>query len=379
MTRSSWAMLVLVGCGQVVGDTETSVGGDVTFVVADVPDEAAAPGTLEVVLPALVAGETVNIGVRGAYPGETIALGRGSGLGAGPCGAIIGGQCLGIVGPAKRLPDIVTNGSGAGFLSVTVPDRVGRSGCFQAVAIRGGADAELSDPVCGTIVETAPVASVLLTDSGTDTIYRLGLDGSVLNSWASPVSGLQGVALDRRERDGFWVAGTGALGTFYKVDFSGAVVDTMVGQTTVRDIRGLDYVMDDGGDLIAAMGVNVNSIDVLWGFREDTGQRWIESGHYDGGFLNGLWGVHVIAMPLGFDRWVTRQTTDTLDQFVNETHTAVLSIAPTEARGMAELPDGSFLVVDQATARVVHLAADGSTLGAFATPGNRPSGISYLD
>ncbi len=378
------ALLVLSSCAATTDDPDAYVGRDHTaFVAAPVPLEAAAPGTLVLSIPpTVIAGSSLGIEVDGAFPYETIALGRGAGQGPGPCGAIIGGQCLDLLLPAKRLSDIPTDDTGYGELWVTVPDQPGTSGCFQAVAIRNHVDAELSPVVCTTIItDSGDPTPLLLTDSSTDMIYLMGTDGTVSDSFASPVSGVQGVAHDRGDGAGFWVMGSSDLTNAYKLDWSGALVSTVPLGTTPREIRGLDYWVDDyGEDLIVVTGVNVNSIDVVWGFLETSGTRWIESGFYSGGFMSGLWGVHVTAMPSDFDRWTSWYSSDTLELWLGSSvQDTVTPISIGEPRGMTMASDGTFYVVDAANALVVHLDAGGAALDSFATPASQPAGLSYME
>jgi hypothetical protein len=109
----------------------------------------------------LVADGTAHFQITGAPPFTSIELraGPGGGLGAGPCPAVMGGRCLGILPPVQRLAfSPVTDAAGDASFDVHVPSR--RAGQYVALqaAVRTPTPL-LSNPVArpigpaGTVVQ----------------------------------------------------------------------------------------------------------------------------------------------------------------------------------------------------------------------------------
>jgi len=106
-------------------------------------------------------GEPLTLSTSGAPPFEAVTFVRGSRVGTGPCPGILGGLCLGIVGPSV-LGEVYADAAGVAELTLTVPTSVplGAEAAFQAVVIRGlgGADTQSSVPL--VLTAEAPAVPV---------------------------------------------------------------------------------------------------------------------------------------------------------------------------------------------------------------------------
>ena len=88
----------------------------------------------------IVAGDTTTFTVTGAGANETIHIARtAAGLGAGPCFGTAGTFCLDIAGPVALQGSLVTDDTGSGSLTQTIPEvaPIGSDLWFQAVLPRG--------------------------------------------------------------------------------------------------------------------------------------------------------------------------------------------------------------------------------------------------
>jgi hypothetical protein len=263
-------------------------------------------------------------------------------------------------------------------------DSDGDGVCDSVDECPGGDDSiDLDDNGVPDDCDSGP--GVLLLSDGNGTIYELDETGGVLAQWASPIAGLRGVTWDRAAGDGFWIVGSGALGSLTKLDWTGATVTTLVMNGlpgSPNDPRGLDYHVDPAGeDRLVLIGVEINGIDSLWNFGVGTGTRLLGSTHYSDGFLSGFWGVHQIGQNLDSDwaRWTswpdgTLQHWDGSQSFVSSVSTGMSSL-----RGLSVARGGDFWLVDAANNRVVHLSSTGTLLSEFPTPGSDPLGLSYWE
>lgn len=113
------------------------------------------PSTLPLPAPAglhldagnFVAGDWVTLQLSGASPGEEIRLlFSRSGLGDGPCHAILGGSCVGILGPVQRMTfSAVAGADGSAAMRILVPAAAGgRYLSVQGYVVGTG---ELTNPV----------------------------------------------------------------------------------------------------------------------------------------------------------------------------------------------------------------------------------------
>jgi hypothetical protein len=125
----------------------------------DAADGQAPPpsvGGITLTVPPLYIGESVDVTVDNAYPGESVyLLASPNGLGAGPCLAFLGGACLGVANPVKLLATTNADSAGVGTFSFVVPGPPGTSYGVQAVVIHGlnGEDTVLSFAQDVTMVE----------------------------------------------------------------------------------------------------------------------------------------------------------------------------------------------------------------------------------
>jgi hypothetical protein len=154
--------------------------------------------------------------------------------------------------------------------------------------------------------------------------------------------------------------------------------------TPLNEVRGLDYYVDaSGADLLALVGLNVNSIDVFNTWRVSDGSMQLSSGQYlNGSFQSGFWGVRALGPPGmmddHFDRWMSTNI-GTLDRWLGSSNsrTTTLMTAFGPLRGLDVARDGTFWLV--AGAKIIHATAQGASLGSFATPSGDAMGLSLLE
>ncbi|MCA9489691.1 MAG: hypothetical protein KC621_07195 [Myxococcales bacterium] len=85
----------------------------------------------------LLAGSPTNLAAAGAQPGETVWFLGSLSSGAGPCPALLGGQCLDLVQP-QLLGSAVADASGGAVLNVGVPAGISGRTVYVQAAIRRG-------------------------------------------------------------------------------------------------------------------------------------------------------------------------------------------------------------------------------------------------
>jgi hypothetical protein len=117
----------------------------------------AAPGDLTVSVDRALLGSVMSVAVGSAVPYEPVnVLMSMSGAGDGPCYAMLGGGCLSMVGPIRRIGGGYASDTGTYSFDIAVPFLPRFAGvevCVQAVAMRGagGADSTISDVACTTL------------------------------------------------------------------------------------------------------------------------------------------------------------------------------------------------------------------------------------
>jgi hypothetical protein len=239
------------------------------------------------------------------------------------------------------------------------------------------ANQQCSQGQCVPIVQ----AHLLLTDHAENRIFKLSLSGQVLAAFNSPVSGVQGVAHDRREKGKFWVTSTSQVMTFYQLDLqNGSLLKTLPNSgwgIKNNDIRGFTYFLasNAGDDLLIANSLNVNTIDVTNGNFKASGAGNFQTSFHKGDFLSGYWGVAQKGEYM--ERWATNHKTDTLEHWNSSTFISSFNLPLSEPRGVDLDPSGNFWVVDAATKKIYKLANGGQVLDSWAAPGTDPRDISY--
>ncbi|MCB9689505.1 MAG: hypothetical protein H6738_22350 [Alphaproteobacteria bacterium] len=86
----------------------------------------------------LLAGFPTNLAAAGAQPGETVWFLGSLATGAGPCPALLGGQCLDLLQP-QVLGSAVADANGSAVLQVLVPAGISGQTAYVQAAIRRGA------------------------------------------------------------------------------------------------------------------------------------------------------------------------------------------------------------------------------------------------
>jgi hypothetical protein len=165
-------LLAALGC------TSTGVDGSRGLDGWSDPDASGSPpDALTVLLPALVAGETVSIAVTGASEGDILHLaGSVSGAGEGPDVARLGGLSVQLDDP-RLLGSQDGDADGGARFRLTLPVALdGADLCFQTFAERGeaGADSVASPVVCGGVSD----GSFVVVDTGASDCW--GADGEEL-------------------------------------------------------------------------------------------------------------------------------------------------------------------------------------------------------
>jgi hypothetical protein len=243
------------------------------------------------------------------------------------------------------------------------------------------ADAALTD---GAAVPPLP-GDLLLTDKADNGIYLIDGTGNVRTFWPSPIAGISGVTVDRRTNDRFWIAGSGnSAPTFFALDWSGAVVETMqfeaLFSVTKEGLKSLDLAMPS--ETLVTLFRNYNDVDSVDGVIFPTGARpWATGLNLEIGF----WGVHVETLGADvqntLDIWVTRDT-PALQRWgwAGNAPTASIALpAGSEPRGVTRIPAGDFFIVDAAQDRILRLTPAGTIITTIATPGSEPADISYFE
>lgn len=231
-------------------------------------------------------------------------------------------------------------------------------------------------------------AHLLLTDTSSNTIFRVSLTGSVLQQWPSPVARVYGVAHDRRTPDGFWIAGypivgnVGANRPFRRLSFAGVVTaDLAYASFSTDGFHGTDFALGPtpADDVLVFAMNNRNNVDTISGALTRDGARWFEGGRLDP--ATRWYGVHVeryaCADGNSLVYWTTRASALVLREWPVAAELRTYPLPTTTPRGVARTPYGDFYVVDGGQRRVLHLDASGVLLGSFATPGPNPGDVSY--
>ena len=246
--------------------------------------------------------------------------------------------------------------------------------------ICNGGDDNVDTDFNGIPDDCEATGGILLTDSASNTIYLLDETGFVVNQYSSPVSNPRGITFDR-SGDGFWVSSGDWMDGLYHVDWAGNTTILTFGSSfpsTPYDLYGLDHHYDPAGgiDNLVPIGINVNSITVVWAVDIATGNRQIESSHYQGGFQNDFWGIHVTGVGSSdIIRW-SSWTAGRLEWWASSVvQTQVIHLPFSSVKGMTLTPDGDFWVVGGTT--IYKLDANGNVVDSFAAPGSSPAGISY--
>lgn len=126
----------------------------------------------------IVENEATTISFTDAGARRTVWVAVGTmGLGAGPCPAALGGDCLDVVSPSTFR--LTSDAAGEADLTVTLPPSgVGYEYCLQAVSISRGV-ASISEPVCTVGAVSGTEASY----GGHDYLFT-GLTGSIASAGA---------------------------------------------------------------------------------------------------------------------------------------------------------------------------------------------------
>jgi len=227
--------------------------------------------------------------------------------------------------------------------------------------------------------------NLLVSDPGTDQIFRLDTLGEILDAFASPVSQVKGVTHDLRTPLSCWVVGSGDIDTFYKLDLlTGEVLASIPNQISgdlmPGEVRGLSYALRESPewDVLFEATINSNKIHGVYGNYVETGFGVFKTSYWLDGFQEGYWGVDAVG-DSGSERWATNYETNTIEHWIGSSFQSSLSCPIDEPRGLAMGPAGSFWVIDRATQMVVRLNSAGQVLGSFPAPGSDPHGISYYE
>lgn len=109
----------------------------------------------------LVPDSFVTFTVSGAAPGDLVRFVYStSGIGNGPCLAVIGGLCLDVLGPLHQFGSATANGLGTASLEVFVPAGAPQIFLFTQAVIDRGASSVKTNTI------TAPVLAGALDDDG---------------------------------------------------------------------------------------------------------------------------------------------------------------------------------------------------------------------
>lgn len=130
-----FSVVVIAACGV---EPDVSPDAELPFPEWDgIPvTQAPPPGSFSIDTPELVAGTTVELAVFGAGTFDRVRIAAGSnGIAGGPCPAVLGGLCLDVASPVRRMGSVWTDVNGDGTLLFDVPDRPGLELCFQPVTI----------------------------------------------------------------------------------------------------------------------------------------------------------------------------------------------------------------------------------------------------
>ena len=231
------------------------------------------------------------------------------------------------------------------------------------------------DPDCGE----------LLLSDGNGSIYLLNLSGEILEIYESPVTDPRGVSVDRRDRDGFWVVGTGDLQTYYKLGWDGNLVRAQANESwwvvTQQELRGLDYVLGatTEDDILALVHINSQSKYVVTAVYADDGAAYMQSS-VNPNFQSGFWGLRITGFVgeyvMGWITWPERAELE-LREFPDPFQMA-MEIPIGDAHGLAMSDFDVFYVVDAKSEEIVALSSTGEKLSSWPTPAQDPQGLSFV-
>lgn len=367
-------LLLLLACGPAAPEgtlSDPALGG-VTWLVGEDP----LPPPMALSVTAMTPGQTAIFSASGANPGVRVYFlyGRNAGI---TCPPALAGACLGITSPVV-LGSAIAGAGGVATLSVPVPATVpiGTIAWFQAGTLPNPTSV-LSDVVRRVAGGGGP-SGFLVADTATNRIYQLDPSGAVTQSWASPVANVRGVAWDHRAQDGFWVTGLGDIQTAYKLDLTGAAIDALQLTRTDRDVRGLDYWPSPTGDLLTVVSWSPLGIQVVYGFLTD-GTLWLESSHYENGFLSGFWGIAAVAQVSDIERWTTWSNGDLEYWPGSGGRTQDVALGGPGLRGVDTDDNGDLYVVDANRRIIHHLSPTGAPIGTIPLNLSDPADISIVD
>jgi hypothetical protein len=152
----------------------------------DAPQRPAPPADLTLSATPAVPGTPFTVTAGGAQPGESVFLGLGQAVGAGPCIANLGGACLDLTGNVQLLGSATANSTGEATLTLQLPDLPdGTAFALQAAVRRGpgGGSSVLSRPLPGVVTD-------LWTFPGPDEVL---LGGRRWTLWWLPATDVSGV------------------------------------------------------------------------------------------------------------------------------------------------------------------------------------------
>jgi hypothetical protein len=229
----------------------------------------------------------------------------------------------------------------------------------------------------------ALVAGTLyVTDEATNSITAIDTDGNLVDSFASPVPDVRGIAVDRIGGDGLWVVGDGDGNTFVKMDFEGTTLDTVFVplQPCASGPRGLDTgVNPDSGDDVLAVICHNGDVQGIYGSAVSAGEHQFQGSFHDGTmFLDGFWGVHYVGGASPFARWATRMgNIEPWDDIGQGAEPIVTTLV--ELRGLQRDSTGNFWVVDAADGSINAVAPSGEILRTITTGLAAASGLTLVE
>lgn len=232
-------------------------------------------------------------------------------------------------------------------------------------------------------------ANFLLTDSASTAVFRLSIDGTVLDQWPVPLRTPFGVTHDKRDPTGFFVNGNIRsinAGDLYRLNFAGTITATLSYYAPNGTIWGMDYVFgsDAAHDVLGFLNINANGLPTITGAFANNATRWFEGGLFEP--RNAQWygafferyacddGATIIW-------WATRSPNilELRDFSVNGPLRSFTLAETNDVGGLTRTPRGDFYIVDRQNRRVLHYGPDHAFIDSFGTPGPQPADISYAE
>jgi len=232
-----------------------------------------------------------------------------------------------------------------------------------------------------------PTGEFLVTDAGAEMIYRIDTEGSVINSFTSPVEGIRGIAHDLRSPLHCWVTGMGDQMSFYKLsiltgDVTAVVPNQIGADMTMGGMRGLSYDMrsNPAEDLLYQGLVNKTGIDTTHGSHVQGGMGAFKTAYPSpqGGFKSGYWGVAAYGAGQS-ERYASNFDLNFIERWDGSTFKSSFAIPVEEPRGLALGPANTFWVLDATTKKIYRVSAIGLVLSSLDAPGYSPMDISYWE